>query len=73
LQRKQELAREKEISKTTGDDDLGKPRVGRLDGMKALQLAWQTDGIDSKLDVVDGVKHDSGGVWAWCKRFLRNR
>jgi predicted peptidase len=69
-EKKQELAREKGIPKAISDVDQGKPRIGRLDGMKALQLTLQADRTDSKLDVADGVQHDSGGVLHVVKAFL---
>jgi predicted esterase len=60
--KKEELKKEKGLSEKSGDAKTAVPRMGRLDVLKALQKTWQEDGISSRLDVVDGVKHDSGGV-----------
>ena len=43
---------------------LAVPRIGRLDTLKALQVAWEED-------VVNGVKHDSRGVLDVVQTFLR--
>ncbi|KAN0091694.1 poly hydrolase [Hyaloscypha variabilis] len=68
-EKKKEFAREKGNS-SEEKPGSGRLRVGRLDTLKALQLAWQEEGITSSLEVVEGVGHDSGGVLEVVKAFL---
>ena len=48
-----------------------KRRVGRLQVLRDLHEAWKLDGITARLDVVDGVAHDSDGVRQCVLKFLR--
>jgi hypothetical protein len=68
--KKKELAGSEEASKTAGVGEVGRARTGRLDTLKALQGEWEKDGINSRLDVVEGVKHDSGAVLDIVQAFL---
>jgi hypothetical protein len=61
-EKKEELAEKQDLLKKPGEMQLAVPRIGRLDTLKALQVAWEEKGISSTLDVVKGVKHDSRGV-----------
>jgi hypothetical protein len=51
------------------NSELGRPRIGRLDALKELQL--QENGITSRLCVFDPVKHASGDVLHVAPAFLR--
>jgi poly(3-hydroxybutyrate) depolymerase len=44
---------------------------GRLDSLRDLQKRWQQDGIETKLDVVEGVMHSSSKTREPVLRFLR--
>jgi predicted esterase len=68
---KKKLVKEQGASFTQNNPGLSRPRMGRLDGLKKLQLMWQEAGITSRLDVVDGLGHDSGGVLDAVLGFLR--
>lgn len=70
-EKKEELAEKQDFLKKPGEMQLAVPRIGRLDTLKALQVAWEEEGISSTLDVVKGVKHDSRGVLDVVQAFLR--
>jgi hypothetical protein len=70
-EKKDELKKEKGLSERDSDSKTAAPRMGRLDVLKALQKVWQEVGISSTLDVVDGIKHDSGGVLDVVQAFFR--
>jgi hypothetical protein len=46
-------------------------KPGQFDTLKKLQEEWNKDGIVTRLDVVDGVKHDSRGVHSVVESFFR--
>ncbi|KFY76158.1 hypothetical protein V499_04088 [Pseudogymnoascus sp. VKM F-103] len=72
--------KKKELQPTVGSKDtkgvvasekLSIPRKGRIDTLKELQESWKREGIMSKLDIVPGVAHDSGGVHLHVEEFFR--
>jgi len=67
--KKKELTKDK-INANMANNEPGRLMLGRLDTLKALQLAWQ-EGISPNLEIVDGLKHDSGGVLDVVQAFFR--
>lgn len=51
--------------------DLLPMERGRLDTLRQLQSMWQRDGIESRLDVVEGVAHSGAGVRECVLQFLQ--
>ncbi|KAE9367205.1 alpha/beta-hydrolase [Stipitochalara longipes BDJ] len=68
-EKKKKLARD-EGSSNAEKGEAGRLRLGRVDTLKALQDAWKDEGIASNLEIVAGVRHDSGGVLDVVKAFL---
>ncbi|RDH31024.1 poly hydrolase [Aspergillus welwitschiae] len=63
----QRMAAEKASGQDSGTVNTGKREVvmmdqGRSQTLQQLQSSWQADGIEARLDVVDGVAHNSLGV-----------
>ncbi|OOF94953.1 hypothetical protein ASPCADRAFT_208594 [Aspergillus carbonarius ITEM 5010] len=63
----QRMAAEKAANKASGKTGTGKREVvlmdqGRSETLQQLQSRWKEDGIEARLDVVDGVAHNSAGV-----------
>lgn len=53
-----------------GSEKLAAPSEGRLSTLKWAKTEWESDGIESQLDIVDGIKHDvertlCGGSISW--------
>ena len=55
----------------TGSQTLAEPKEGRVSTLRRVKETWESEGIQSQLDVVEGVKHDSNGVFAAVLEFLR--
>lgn len=49
----------------------GEPMGSRVATLEKLKSHWDTNGIRSQLDIVEGVKHDSDGVLSTVIDFLR--
>jgi len=69
-QRKAELESESKKSEKTQAGTLAPQKKGRLDNLRELQIAWKSDGISSRLDVVPGIAHDALGVQPTVNDFL---
>ncbi|OJJ65889.1 hypothetical protein ASPBRDRAFT_435488 [Aspergillus brasiliensis CBS 101740] len=72
----QRMAAEKASRKDSEKENTGKREVvmmdqGRSETLQQLQSSWQTDGIEARLDVVDGVAHSSVGVQECVWSYLR--
>jgi hypothetical protein len=53
-----------------GPEKLAVLSEGRLLTLKGVKTEWESDGIESQLDIVDGIKHDvertlCGGSISW--------
>ncbi|GJP92742.1 poly hydrolase [Aspergillus niger] len=63
----QRMAAEKTSGQDSGTVNTGKREVvmmdqGRSQTLQQLQSSWQADGIEARLDVVDGVAHNSCNI-----------
>lgn len=61
-------------SKIEGTQILNKEIMqNRLETLKRLQVLWREDGIDARLDIVEGVKHDSLKCQNHSLKFLQSQ
>ncbi|KAF2265032.1 poly hydrolase [Lojkania enalia] len=60
------------VRNATGvENALEKMDKGRLDTIKELQKLWKDNGIDSQLDIVEGIGHDGNGAMATQLGFMQ--
>jgi len=59
-------------SSNSGESEFSEMTVNRLDALKAVKDDWDREGIVSRLDVVDGVRHSNVGVHEAVQEFFRS-
>lgn len=58
----EERQRNSSAKNTQEGNGLERMRIGRLETLQNLKKSWLVDGIESQLDIVPGVAHNSEGV-----------
>ena len=59
-----------EAMRPADNGTLGPMRISRVETLKKLHEEWQSLGMSTAFEVIEGVKHDSNGVNSAVVRFL---
>jgi len=59
-------------SSSSAESEFSEMTVNRVDALKAVKEVWDREGIISRLDIVDGVRHSNVGVHEVVQEFFRS-